>query len=216
MGVRSIWSIKPKNIRQTARSIRLDASILMKEDGCIDELFPHGTQRVHVNQFLVQFCELCMKCLEFLEQNIGSKALPDQFFGESEFLGRRLALGTGLGHHLNSEQAFTLWFGQRARLFAIFATVLRFVSTRQKNLASPDLKACAGVLPIAMPPAPSIPAKRALPSKEATLFRELLSQYETRQLKKGLKNADQILKKFPEHGGTPNHTRSAFGDSNKI
>ncbi|KAH8998080.1 NMDA receptor-regulated protein 1-domain-containing protein [Lactarius akahatsu] len=46
------------------------------------------------------------------------------------------------------------------------------------------------------------PAKRALPSKESTLFRELLNLYETRQLKKGQKTADQILKKFPEHGET--------------
>ncbi|KAJ3502625.1 hypothetical protein NLJ89_g8800 [Agrocybe chaxingu] len=46
-------------------------------------------------------------------------------------------------------------------------------------------------------------AKRnPLPSKEATLFKELLTLYETRQLKKGLKTAEQILKKFPEHGET--------------
>ncbi|KAJ7039762.1 NMDA receptor-regulated protein 1-domain-containing protein [Mycena alexandri] len=47
-----------------------------------------------------------------------------------------------------------------------------------------------------------IPAARVLPSKESTLFKELLSLYETRQLKKGLKTADQILKKFPKHGET--------------
>lgn len=53
-----------------------------------------------------------------------------------------------------------------------------------------------------MPPnVPSIPAKRQLPSKEAALFREVLNLYESRQLKKGLKAADQILKKFPGHGG---------------
>ncbi|KIM42317.1 hypothetical protein M413DRAFT_444742 [Hebeloma cylindrosporum] len=46
-------------------------------------------------------------------------------------------------------------------------------------------------------------AKRApLPSKEASLFKELLTLYETRQIKKGLKTADQILKKFPDHGET--------------
>jgi hypothetical protein len=45
-------------------------------------------------------------------------------------------------------------------------------------------------------------AKRnPLPSKEASLFKELLTLYETRQLKKGLKTADLILKKFPDHGG---------------
>ncbi|KAJ7096723.1 NMDA receptor-regulated protein 1-domain-containing protein [Mycena belliarum] len=47
-----------------------------------------------------------------------------------------------------------------------------------------------------------IPAKRALPPKESNLFKELLTLYETRQLKKGLKTADLILKKFPEHGET--------------
>ena len=52
-----------------------------------------------------------------------------------------------------------------------------------------------------MPPA-GIPPKRALPSKESSLFKEVLNQYETKQHKKGLKTADQILKKFPEHGGT--------------
>ena len=47
----------------------------------------------------------------------------------------------------------------------------------------------------------ALASKKALPSKEAGLFRELLNFYETRQLKKGLKTADQILKKFAEHGG---------------
>ena len=53
-----------------------------------------------------------------------------------------------------------------------------------------------------MPPAPAVPPKRALPSKETSLFKELLQLYEARQLKKGQKTADQILKKFPEHGGS--------------
>ncbi|KAF8639266.1 hypothetical protein AX16_010338 [Volvariella volvacea WC 439] len=44
--------------------------------------------------------------------------------------------------------------------------------------------------------------QKILPSKEANLFKELLTLYETRQLKKGLKTADQILKKVPEHGET--------------
>ena len=45
------------------------------------------------------------------------------------------------------------------------------------------------------------PKKNPLPSKEGSLFKELLTLYETRQLKKGLKTADLILKKFPDHGG---------------
>lgn len=48
---------------------------------------------------------------------------------------------------------------------------------------------------------PTIPPKRLLPSKEQALFKEVLTLYETRQLKKGLKTSDAILKKFPDHGG---------------
>lgn len=61
-----------------------------------------------------------------------------------------------------------------------------------------DLSSLTVTLPLAaMPPAPN----RALPTKEAKLFREVLNHYESRALKNGLKTADQILKKFPDHGG---------------
>mmetsp|Transcript_31747 Transcript_31747/g.90154 ORF Transcript_31747/g.90154 Transcript_31747/m.90154 type:complete len:895 (+) Transcript_31747:199-2883(+) len=43
---------------------------------------------------------------------------------------------------------------------------------------------------------------QTLPSKEANLFRQIVKFYETKQYKKGIKAADQILKKFPEHGET--------------
>ena len=56
-----------------------------------------------------------------------------------------------------------------------------------------------------MPPA-VLPKTRALPLKESGLFKEVLHYYEDRQLKKGLKAADTILKKFPEHGGMFLHT----------
>ena len=41
-----------------------------------------------------------------------------------------------------------------------------------------------------------------LPSKEATLFKQVLKHHEQKQYKKGLKSADLVLKKFPEHGET--------------
>ncbi|KAK3725136.1 hypothetical protein LTR37_000647 [Vermiconidia calcicola] len=41
-----------------------------------------------------------------------------------------------------------------------------------------------------------------LPSKEASLFRHLVQNYESKQYKKGLKAAEQILKKHPTHGDT--------------
>jgi tetratricopeptide (TPR) repeat protein len=44
--------------------------------------------------------------------------------------------------------------------------------------------------------------KDALPKKEQELFKQLVSLYENKQFKKSLKNADQILSKFPNHGET--------------
>lgn len=41
-----------------------------------------------------------------------------------------------------------------------------------------------------------------LPSKESGLFRQVVKFYESKQYKKAIKAADQILKKFPEHGET--------------
>ncbi|KAG2432388.1 hypothetical protein HYH02_012960 [Chlamydomonas schloesseri] len=41
-----------------------------------------------------------------------------------------------------------------------------------------------------------------LPSKEAGLFKQVLRFHELKQYKKAVKTADQILKKFPEHGET--------------
>ncbi|XP_047341234.1 N-terminal acetyltransferase A complex auxiliary subunit NAA15-like [Impatiens glandulifera] len=42
----------------------------------------------------------------------------------------------------------------------------------------------------------------SLPPKEANLFKLIVKSYETKQYKKGLKAADAILKKFPDHGET--------------
>ncbi|KAK4719220.1 hypothetical protein R3W88_017558 [Solanum pinnatisectum] len=42
----------------------------------------------------------------------------------------------------------------------------------------------------------------SLPAKEANLFKLIVKSYETKQYKKGLKAADTILKKFPDHGET--------------
>lgn len=43
---------------------------------------------------------------------------------------------------------------------------------------------------------------KELPSKEQNLFRQLVRYYEDKHYKKAVKAADQILKKFPEHGET--------------
>ena len=41
-----------------------------------------------------------------------------------------------------------------------------------------------------------------LPKKEAELFKLIVTCYETKQYPKGLKNAENILKKYPNHGET--------------
>ena len=50
-------------------------------------------------------------------------------------------------------------------------------------------------------PPPKKPSQE-LPPKEQALFRTVVKCYETKQYKKGLKTADTVLKKFPEHGET--------------
>ncbi|KAF1865787.1 hypothetical protein Lal_00021788 [Lupinus albus] len=42
----------------------------------------------------------------------------------------------------------------------------------------------------------------SLPPKESNLFKLIVKSYETKQYKKGLKAADAILKRFPDHGET--------------
>jgi len=44
--------------------------------------------------------------------------------------------------------------------------------------------------------------ENVLPQKENTLFKQIVKYYETKQYKKGLKAAETILKKFPQHGET--------------
>lgn len=43
---------------------------------------------------------------------------------------------------------------------------------------------------------------RPLPKKEADVFKNVIKFYEGKQYKKGLKNADAILKRYPDHGET--------------
>lgn len=49
---------------------------------------------------------------------------------------------------------------------------------------------------------PQSGAGRPLPKKEADLFKNVIKHYETKQYKKAIKQADAILKKFPNHGET--------------
>lgn len=49
---------------------------------------------------------------------------------------------------------------------------------------------------------PQAGAGRPLPKKEADLFRSVVKHYEMKQYKKAVKQADTILKKFPNHGET--------------
>jgi peptide alpha-N-acetyltransferase len=43
---------------------------------------------------------------------------------------------------------------------------------------------------------------RPLPKKETDLFKNVVKFYENKNYKKGMKSADQILKRFPNHGET--------------
>ena len=47
----------------------------------------------------------------------------------------------------------------------------------------------------------AMPADQILPHKEAGLFKQVIRMYENKQYKNSLKTCNQILKKFPDHGG---------------
>ena len=49
---------------------------------------------------------------------------------------------------------------------------------------------------------PQAGSGRPLPKKEADLFRSLVKQHEMKQYKKAVRQANTILKKFPNHGET--------------
>ncbi len=49
---------------------------------------------------------------------------------------------------------------------------------------------------------PQAGQNRPLPKKDQDTFRQVVKHYETKQYKKGLKSADSILKRFPNHGET--------------
>jgi N-alpha-acetyltransferase 15/16, NatA auxiliary subunit len=49
---------------------------------------------------------------------------------------------------------------------------------------------------------PQAGAGRPLPKKEADIFKNVVKQYEMKQYKKAIKQADIILKRFPNHGET--------------
>ena len=49
---------------------------------------------------------------------------------------------------------------------------------------------------------PQAGAGRPLPKKEADLFKNVVKHYEMKQYKKAIKQADTILKKYPNHGET--------------
>jgi len=47
-----------------------------------------------------------------------------------------------------------------------------------------------------------LPDNRTLPNREAVVFRSIVRYYEQKQYKRALKAADQVLKRFPQHGET--------------
>lgn len=223
--------VESEEVGEAARGVRLDAAVLVEENGGVDEIFADGVEGGDVDVLLVHLCELLVELLEFLLEGVGGEALADELVAEAEFLGgglpRRARCDHGGREGASSERgsegsprqsAIVAGGGggvERARSASrVVVPCFPRASIQPAILTSPtvaapsayvfalDLAAVSAFLvALAMPPA-GIPPSRALPSKESGLFKEVLHYYEDRQLKKGLKTADTILKKFPNHGGT--------------
>jgi hypothetical protein len=52
-----------------------------------------------------------------------------------------------------------------------------------------------------------------LPKKENEMFKTVVKCYETKQYKKGMKQAELVLKKYPNHGGRDPSNRQCRGVS---
>ena len=174
----------------------------------MDEFLACIRERIDVDDLLIQISEFCVERPQLFEESICRKALPDKLVVKLELSGGGVACAASLCNHGGRRG-----FGRR-RLKRVLTTrvvypccplyyviyLLQLASAFGERLCSFPLVFVAYMPPSTLP----VPAKRALPPKESTLFRELLTLYETRQLKKALKTADQILKKYPEHGGRQN------------
>ncbi|KAL8455770.1 hypothetical protein Emag_000344 [Eimeria magna] len=75
------------------------------------------------------------------------------------------------------------------------------LSTQHKTRCEKGCLRNADAAP-AMKPNNDAPTWRALPGKEQSVFKHMMWLYEQKHNKKAVKQADAILKKFPEHGET--------------
>jgi len=98
LGIRGVGGVEPEDVGETAGGVRLDAPVLVEEEGGVDELRAGGGERADVDELLVEFCELGVEGPELLEERVGGERLADDLFVERELLGRRRG-GARLGHH---------------------------------------------------------------------------------------------------------------------
>ena len=101
--------------------------------------------------------------------------------------------GSPVAHHLTRAD-----FGKREKTAAA-------ADPRQSTRAADSLTRVAfasGVTRATRFTAAMSDGAMALPAKENALFKQVVRCYETKTYKKGLKTADAILKKFPNHGET--------------
>ncbi|GAA5981699.1 hypothetical protein JCM5350_000459 [Sporobolomyces pararoseus] len=74
------------------------------------------------------------------------------------------------------------------------------MAPKRKPVKAGATKAAAASQVGEIPPQDGLPKNRQLPPKEAELFREVLSHYESKEYTQGLDKVETILKLKPEHG----------------
>jgi len=87
MCVRSIRSKQSEDVSQTASSVSLDSTILVKKNGIVDQLLADCRECSGINAVLVEVCELGVEILQLLEQGICGMTLSNEPIVKLEFLG---------------------------------------------------------------------------------------------------------------------------------
>jgi hypothetical protein len=97
-----VWSVRSKeseDVSQTASRVGFDSSILVKENGIVDQLLTDRREGRSINAILVQVCKLGVEILQLLEQGIRREALSNKLIVKLELLWRCLTTPTSLSHH---------------------------------------------------------------------------------------------------------------------
>jgi len=99
MRVRCVRSKQPEDVSQTTSCKSFDPSVLVKENGVMDQVLADCREGTSIDAVLLQLCKLGVETLQLLEQCICREALSNELIVKLELLRRGLATSASLSYH---------------------------------------------------------------------------------------------------------------------